>query len=89
MAKYLIHASHEPEECVRLLDSYLQAGAHYLTHAEWGCHAGVHEQWLMVEADDDAAAVLMVPPVMRKQAQLIPLNHFSPDDIRSLHERGH
>ena len=86
MAKYLIHAEHEPLECLRLLDSYLQAGAHYLTHAEWDCKAGVHEQWMIVEAPDDAAAILMVPPVLRNHAQVIGLNQFTPDDIRGMHQ---
>jgi hypothetical protein len=89
MAKYLIHASHEPEECVRLLDSYLQAGAHYLTHAEWGCKAGVHEEWLIVEAEDDASAILMVPPILRTEAELIKLNQFTPDEIRAMHQDAH
>jgi hypothetical protein len=89
MAKYVIHASHEPEECVKLLDSYLQAGAHYLTHAEWGCEAGVHEEWMIVEAEDDASASLMVPPILRGQARVVRLNQFSPDQIRAMHEEGH
>ncbi len=44
MHKYLIEDSHEPShvDCVRALDAFLQAGAHYLTNAEWGCRAGVH-----------------------------------------------
>jgi hypothetical protein len=85
MAKYLIHAKHEPLECLKLLDSYLQAGAHYLTHAEWGCQAGIHEQWIIIEAQDDAGAVLLVPPVLRHQAEVVRLNHFTPDDIRAMH----
>jgi hypothetical protein len=85
MAKYLIHAVHEPGECLRILDSYLQAGAHYLTHAEWGCKAGVHEEWRIIEAQDDASAVLMVPPILRKQAKVVGLNQFTPDDIRAMH----
>ncbi len=85
MAKYLIHATHEPLECVKFLNSYLQAGSHYLTHAEWGCHAGVHEEWMIVEAEDDAGAALMVPPVLRNQATVVKLNRFTPDDIRAMH----
>jgi hypothetical protein len=89
MARYLIHATHKPEDCVKLLDSYLQAGAHYLTHAEWGCKAGVHEEWLIVEAEDDASAILMVPPILRKEADLIKLHQFTPDEIRVMHQEDH
>jgi hypothetical protein len=88
MARYMIQASHDParDACLRILDAFLHAGAHYLTHAEWGCQAGVHTAWIIVEAEDDAAARLMVPPVIRNSATLVRLNTFTPDQIRSLHE---
>jgi hypothetical protein len=86
MSRYLIYAAHEPEECVKTLDYYLQAGAHYLTHAEWGCSGGVHAEWLIVEAESESDALLMVPPIVRRQAQLIKLNRFSPEQIRALHK---
>jgi hypothetical protein len=86
MARYLIYAKHEPEECIKTLDSYLHAGAHYLTQAEWGCGAGVHAEWLIVEAETDADAILMVPPIVRSSAQLIQLTKYSPEQIRALHK---
>jgi hypothetical protein len=89
MAKYLIHAVHTPGECLKILDSYLQAGAHYLTHAEWGCEAGVHQEWMIIEAQDDASASLMVPPILRKQAEVVRLNQFTPDQIRAMHTGDH
>ena len=89
MAKYLIHADHEPLECLKLLDSFLQAGAHYLTHADWGCKAGVHEEWIIVDAQDDASAALMVPPILRSHAKVVRLNQFTPDEIRAMHTSDH
>ena len=89
MTKYLIHAAHEPGECLKILDSYLHAGAHYLTHAEWGCQAGIHEQWIIVDAQNDADAILLVPPILRNHAQVVRLNHFTPDEIRAMHIEGH
>ena len=86
MPKYLIEDSHEAShgECVRALDAFLQAGAHYLTNAEWGCRAGVHTAWIIVEAENDAEARLTVPPVIRKSARLVKLNRFTPEEIREL-----
>ncbi len=86
MTRYLIQAAHEPEECVKMLHSYLQAGAHYLTHAEWGCEENVHQAWIIIEAESDAAARLMVPPVIRNSALVVRLNRFTPDQIRAFHE---
>ena len=86
MHKYLIEDSHEPShlECVRALDAFLQAGAHYLTNAEWGCRAGVHTAWIIVEAENDAEARLMVPPVIRNSAKLVRVNRFTPEEIREM-----
>ena len=86
MARYLIYATHEPEECVKTLDSYLQAGAHYLTHADWGCEVGVHAEWLVVEAESEREALLMVPPIVRTAAQLVKLTRYTPEQIRALHK---
>lgn len=87
MSRYMIQASHDPspKACLRILDAFLSAGSHYLTNAEWGCMVGEHTAWITVEADDDYQARLMVPPVIRKKAQVVRLNRFTPDQIRSLH----
>ena len=87
MARYIIQATHEPDPaaCLRMLDAFLNAGAHYLTHAEWGCMAGEHTAWIIVEADSDADARLMVPPVIRNTAKLVKLNKFTPEQIRQMH----
>ncbi len=86
MHKYLIEDSHESSHihCVQALDAFLQAGAHYLTNAEWGCRAGVHTAWIIVEAENDAEARLMVPPVIRKSAKLVRVNRFTPEEIREM-----
>jgi hypothetical protein len=90
MMRYLIEDSHEPThaECVRALASFLRAGAHYLTHAEWGCKAGVHTAWIIVEAENDDQARLMVPPVIRKSARVVRLNTFTPEEIRQLQQES-
>ena len=86
MPRYMIQASHDPSHdgCVRVLDAFLRAGAHYLTNADWGCLAGDHTAWITVEADDDYQARLMVPPVIRRDAQVTKLNKFTPQEIRDL-----
>ena len=86
MARYIIEASHDPTPaaCLRLLDAFARAGAHYLTHTDWGCLAGVHKAWIMVEAENDDDARLMVPPVIRDSAVLVSLNKFTPEQIREL-----
>ena len=88
MLRYMIQASHDPapDACMQLLDAFLQAGAHYLTNAEWGCEAGEHTAWIIVEADSDDEARLMVPPNIRNTALLVRLNRFTPEQIRQFHQ---
>lgn len=68
-----------------MIEEFLRAGAHYLTNAEWGCDDGVHTAWIIVEADNDDEAKLLVPPSIRNTALLCKLNKFTPDNIRELH----
>jgi hypothetical protein len=87
----MIQASHDPEPaaCLKVLDSFLRAGAHYLTNAEWGCEAGVHTAWITVQAENESEARLMVPPVIRNSALLVKLNKFTPEEIAKLHQEIH
>ncbi len=86
MPRYMIQASHDPshDTCTRVLNAFLKAGAHYLTNADWGCLAGEHTAWITVEADDDYQARLMVPPVIRRTAQVTKLNRLTTQEIQEL-----
>jgi hypothetical protein len=87
MDRYIIEANHTVEDCLRVLDGFTEAGAHYLRRADWGCHGGVHTAWITVEAASDEDARLMAPPVIRAIASVTKLNKFTPEEIRELHER--
>jgi hypothetical protein len=84
MTRYLIEAAHDPSvsECLRILDAFVAAGSHYLSRAEWGCVSGDHRAWLMVEADSDDSARLMVPPVIRPMSKVVRLHQFTPEEIK-------
>lgn len=87
MAQFIIQTDHTEEECLRVLDSVLQAGAHYLFNADWGCHDGVHSAWMMVEAGTHDEARNIIPPAFRRNARLVQLNKFTPEEIKQLHEK--
>lgn len=88
MPSYLIETSHDPtpEECVRVLNTFAQAGSHYLLNANWGCNDGVHKSWLIVEAENDTDARLMVPPIFRADALVVKLNKVTPEELKLMHE---
>jgi len=88
MARYIIQDSHEVEDCLKILDAFMRAGAHYLTNAEWGCEDGEHTAWIVVEAASEDEARHMMPPVIRNRARLVRLNRFTPDQIRAFHEQA-
>ena len=88
MARYIIQDSHDVDDCLKTLDAFLRAGAHYLTNAEWGCQGGEHTAWIVIEADSDEEARHLVPPVIRDRARLVRLNRFSPEQIRAFHEEA-
>lgn len=88
MPRFLIQLTHEDDRiaCVRALRAIERTGSHYLTHAEWGCRAGVHSGWLIAEADNHSEAIQMVPPEYRKEAVIVELNRFTKEDIASMAE---
>ena len=88
MARYMIETRHTPEECLAALESFRQAGAHFLTHAEWGCEGDMHIGWMVLEAADDEEIRRMVPPIIRNTAEPVRLKTYTADEIRQMHE-GH
>jgi hypothetical protein len=88
MKRYFIESSHTGEDCLRVLKDFLSAG--YLTHFEWGCEAGHHYGWAMIEAENEAEARMAVPSLLRGKARVIELNRFTKADLEkevSLHKK--
>ena len=86
MPRYLIELTHEDEHdaCVRALRAIEQYGAHFVTHADWGCYDGCHCGWLVVELDSREEALRLVPPEFRPEAKIVQLNKFTREEIASL-----
>ena len=51
----------------------------YLYHFDWGCKAGVHSGWAIIEAENEADARLAVPAMVRRNARVVQLNKFNGD----------
>lgn len=83
MDRYLIESPHGLKDCARVLQQVKAIG--YLHHFDWGCKAGVHVGWAIIEAENEAQARMAVPPLVRDQARVISLNKFSPEEVDSLH----
>ena len=86
MDRYLIETPHTDEECLGLLDQILAAG--YLHNFDWGCTAGDHTGWTIVEAENLEQAKLAVPTMVRAKARVVRLNKFTDEDVQRLHTEG-
>jgi len=83
MDRYLIETPHDVEECTRLFAQLRAMG--YLYHFDWGCKAGVHSGWAIIEAESEQQAQMAVPPLVRHKARMVKLNRFDPADEAALH----
>jgi N-dimethylarginine dimethylaminohydrolase len=83
MDRYLIETPHTHDECLNLLDQILALG--YLHNFDWGCQAGSHTGWAIIEAEDEAQASLAVPPMVRGKARVVRLNRFTDEDVKAYH----
>ena len=83
MPSYIIQLPHGRDRsvCIRAIQAIERHGSHLLTHAEWGCKAGVHSGWAIVELNKREEAVLMVPPEFRRDALIVELNRFTKDEV--------
>jgi hypothetical protein len=71
MARFLLSHRHEPRECRFAFAAWhgfpspLRRGTTVGT-----CHAGGHELWWEVEADDRAGALAQLPPYLAERTQV-------------------
>jgi hypothetical protein len=77
MQRFLIETPHTASDCQMLVDQVYAMG--YLYHFDWGCKAGVHSGWAIIEAENEADARLAVPPMVRNKARIVLLNKFTDD----------
>lgn len=83
----MIEIPHEPtaDACIKVVETFRETGAHFLTHADFGCADGVHVAWLIIEADDADEARLSAPPYYRDEANVIRLKHYSHLTYEEIH----
>jgi hypothetical protein len=86
MTRYLIEVPHDPDThaCARVVQIFLATGSHLLSNADWGCLAGVHSGWLIVETSSEKEARNLVPPALRTAAKITGLNKFTLEDVNSI-----
>jgi len=86
MPRYMIEIPHADEHiaCVRALQAIEQYGSHFFAEADWGCAAGKHAGFLVVELPSREEALRLVPPAFRHDARVVEVEHFSREKIESM-----
>ena len=85
MPRFIIELPHGGDRsvCIRAVLAIERYGSHLLTNAEWGCKAGVHCGWAIVEVDSRQEAIQLVPPEARQNAVIVELNTFTREEMAS------
>jgi hypothetical protein len=79
MDRFMVEIPHDPDKasCLAAHKIFAESGNHYLTHADFGCEDGVHDAWLVVEADDRAEARLVAPPQYRDDTRVTKVKRYA------------
>jgi hypothetical protein len=79
MKRFLVEIPHEPDKasCLAAIKIFAESGSHYLTHADFGCADGVHDAWLVVEADDREEARMVAPPQFRAKSRVTRVKQYA------------
>lgn len=83
--RYLVTTTHTPEQCLAALDEMAAKDKKLLARTEWGCVAGDHTGWVLV--DDDKAAIARLPEANRATAKAIEVVVFTPQQLQEIHKK--
>src|SRR6185312_16825719 len=88
MTTYLIEIPHSEDtvECQHVIKLFVESGSHLLSHAYWGCKSGVHKSYFISEFNSKDEALQIVPPFLRRSANIIELVTFTKTDIQQFAE---
>ncbi len=86
--RYMIATPHTPQECLRALDEQLAKGPDVLKKFSYGCKAGDHTGYAIVEVKDSKEARDLVPGFLLNKARIVEVDIFTPEVIRSLHTKA-
>jgi len=88
MERYFVESPHTPQECLRALDEILAKGPGVLGRYEWGCMAGDHTGYAIVEARSESEVRESIPPFLGGKARVVKLNKFTAEQIQDFHRKS-
>jgi hypothetical protein len=85
MKRFLIETPHKAEDCLRVLDEELAKGPEVLEKFEYGCMAGDHTGYAIVDLNTREDAQKIVPSFLLSSAKIVEVGKYTPAMIRSFH----
>lgn len=79
MDRFLVESPHTIHDCKLAVKQVQSLG--YLTNFDWGCEAGVHTGWAVIEAENESQALGVVPALVRSKARAVRLSKFLPEVV--------
>jgi hypothetical protein len=86
--RYMIQSPHTLQECMRALDEQLAKGPEILKQFSYGCKAGDHTGYAIVDAKNETEARTLVPSFLLNKARIVAVDVFTPEVIKSLHAKA-
>ncbi len=85
---YLIEIPHNEEECLRALDEQLAMGSDVLDRFYFGCMAGDHTGYAILDGDSESDVRRLVPNFLLDKSIITQVGKFTPEMIRSFHTKA-
>ncbi len=85
---YLIETPHNEAECLRALDEQLELGSDVLDKFYFGCMAGDHTGYAIVDANSEDEARKLIPSFLADKSLITEVGKFTPEMIRSYHKKA-
>lgn len=91
MPRFLVEVPHgsTKEACDRAIEVFKNSGSHFVTNADWGCADDVHKAWITLDIENKEQALSILPPLFRKDANVIVLEKYSATDLDRAREEHH
>ncbi len=87
MSKYVIELPHTDAECLQAMDEIAGKGSKLLPKVYWGCKAGVHNGWAIVDANTESEVREMIgSPLMQGRARITKVETYTEKDIAAFHK---
>ncbi len=85
---YLIEIPHNEDECLKALDEQLALGKDVLDKFYFGCKAGDHTGYAIVDVSSESDARKLIPRFLMDKSIITEITKLTPEMIRSLHKKA-